>query len=65
MMILMRMMIVLEVIERMETLRSMYKKEIEGLQQNLEDQKMSSDEIIANLKSSNFTQKKEIDELNM
>ena len=49
----------------METLRSMYKKEIEGLQQNLEEQKMSSDEIIANLKSSNFTQKKEIDELNM
>ena len=49
----------------METLRSMYKKEIEGLQQNLEDQKMSSDEIIANLKRSNSTQKKEIDELNM
>ena len=49
----------------METLRTMYKKEIEGLQQNLEEQKMSSDEIISNLKRSNSTQKKEIDELNM
>ena len=49
----------------METLRTMDKKEIEGLQQNLEEQKMSSDEIIDKLKRSNSTQKKEIDELNM
>ena len=49
----------------MEQLRSMYKKEIDSQQQKLDDQKMSSEEIIQQLRASILNQKAEMEELNM
>ena len=49
----------------MEQLRSMYKREIDSQSQKLEDQKLSSAEIIKTLRESIASQKAEIEELNM
>ena len=62
---LIRVQVELELGERMEQLRSMYKKEIDSQQQKLDDQKMSSEEIIQQLRASILNQKAEMEELNM
>ena len=49
----------------MEQLRNMYKTEIDSQSQKLEEQKLSSEEIIGTLRDSIARQKHEIEELNM
>ena len=55
----------MELSERMDQLRNMYKREIDAQSEKLEEQKLSSDELIAALNESISNQKHEIDELNM
>ena len=49
----------------METLRSMYKAEIDGQSEKLEQERISAKDLVAKLRDSIAAQKKEIEELNM